>query len=56
MGYFTAGKHYIMINCEMIADAILQFTDSPILKAKGKITLPVSHSVIGIKTPTHCGH
>ena len=55
MGYSTAGKHYIMINGEMIAEAILQVTDSPILKTIGKITLlPMSVSVIGIKMPTPC--
>ena len=54
-GYSTAGKHYITINGEMIAEAMSQITDSPILKPKGKIILPpMSVSVIGIKTPTLC--
>ena len=55
MGYFTAGKHYITINGEMIAEAISQITDNPILKTKGKFTLPpMSVSVVGVKTPTLC--
>ena len=53
MGYTTAAKHYLTINGEMITVAILQITDSPILKTKGKITVPLmSVSVIVIKTPT----
>ena len=52
-GYSSAEIHYITINCKMITEAILQVTDSPILKTKGKITLPpMSISVIGIKMPT----
>ena len=36
----------------MITDAISQVTDSPIIKTKGKITLPpVSVSVISLKMP-----
>ena len=39
----------------MIAEAILQVTDSPILKTKGKITLPpMSVSVTGIQMPQLC--
>ena len=53
MGYLTTGSHYITINGEMIANAILQTANSPILKTKGKITLPpMSISIVGIKTPT----
>ena len=52
-GYSTTGRHYITINGEMIAQAISQTKVNPILKAKGKITLPpMSISVIAIKTPT----
>ena len=40
MGYSTTGKHYITINGEMIAEAISQVTDCPILKMKGKINFP----------------
>ena len=53
-GYSTTGKHYIMVNGEMIAEAISQATDNPIIKTKGKITLPpMSFSVISVKTPPH---
>ena len=53
MGYSTAGKHYVIITGEMIPEAISQIPDSPILKTKGKITLPqMAVSVVGIKTPT----
>ena len=52
-GYLTTGRHYIKINGEMIAQAILQSTNSPILKTKGKITFPPMYiSIVGIKTPT----
>ena len=40
------------INGEMIAEAISQVTDNPIIKTKGKITLPPRLvSVIGVKMP-----
>ena len=53
-GYSTTGKHYITINGEMITEAISQVTNNPIIKTKGKITLPpMSISVISVKTPPH---
>ena len=55
MGYSTMGKHYTMVNNEMIAEATSQVTDNPIIKTKGKITLsPVSVSVISKKMPPLC--
>ena len=52
MGFSTTGKHYITVNDEMIAEAISQVTNNPIIKIKGKITLPpMSASVISVKTP-----
>ena len=37
---------------EVIEEAILQVTHSPIIKTKGKITLPLmSVSVVSVKTP-----
>ena len=55
MGYSTTGKHYITVNGEMIAEAISQVTDNPIIKTKGKITLPpVSVSIINVKMPPLC--
>ena len=52
-GYSTTGRHYIAINGKMIAQAISQAINSPILKMKGKITLPpMSISIVAIKTPT----
>ena len=41
-----------MINGDMIAQAILQTVINPIIKIKSKITLPLSISIIAIKTPT----
>ena len=49
-GYSTMGKHYITINSEMIAEAISQVTDSPIIKTKGKITL----SLLGNASSSMC--
>ena len=41
-----------MVNSEMIAEAIFQVTDNPIIKTKAKITLPpMSVSVINVKMP-----
>ena len=41
----------------MITEAILQVTDSPILKTKGKIALPtMSISVISVKMPPNCNN
>ena len=41
-----------MVNSEMIAEAISQVTENPIIKIKGKITLPqMSVSVINVKMP-----
>ena len=42
-----------MINGEMIAQAISQTVTNPIIKTKGKITLPLClFSIIAVKTPT----
>ena len=50
--YSTTVKHYITINGQVIAQAILQSIDYPILKTKGKVTLPpMSVSIIEVKTP-----
>ena len=50
--YLTTGLHYITVYGEMIAQAISQTVNSPILKTKGTVTLPLlSISVVGIKTP-----
>ena len=52
MDYSTIGKHYITVKSEIIAEAISQVTDNPIMKTKGKITLLLtSISVISVKTP-----
>ena len=49
--YSTTGKHYITINGQVIAQSILQPLDYPIVKTKGRITLPpVSVSTIEVKT------
>ena len=49
-GYSITGRHYITINSEMTAQAILQTTNSPILKTKVKLTLPsMSISIVEIK-------
>ena len=51
-GYSRTGSHYITINGEMIAQSISQATTNPILKSKGKVTLPpMSVSVVEIKMP-----
>ena len=51
-GYTTTGKHYITRNGQVIAQAISQSIDYPILKTKGKVTLPLmSVSIIEVKTP-----
>ena len=51
-GYSTTGIHYITINGEMIAQAISQTINNPLLKTKGKVMLPhMSISIVGIKTP-----
>ena len=51
-GYSTMGKQYITINGKMITEAMLQVTNSHIIKTKGKITLPpMSVSVISVKMP-----
>ena len=56
-GYMISGRHYIIINSEMVVQAILQGTNIPILKTKGKVNLPpVSISIVGIKTPTLQNH
>ena len=50
--YLTTGIHYITVNGEMMVQAISQTVNSPLLKTKGKVTLPPSsNSIVGIKTP-----
>ena len=49
-GYLAAGRHYITINGEMLAQSISHAVVNPILKVKGKMTLPpISISVVGVK-------
>ena len=44
-----------MVNGEMIAEAISQVTNNPIIKTKGKIILPpMSVSIIIVKTLPLC--
>ena len=51
--YSITGRHYITIDGKMIAQAISQTLNCPILKMKGKMTVPlVSISIVAIKTPT----
>ena len=51
-GYSTTGKHYITINSQVITQLISQPLDYPIVKMKGRITLPpVSVSILEVKTP-----
>ena len=51
-GYSITGKHYIMVNGQVIAQSISQPLDYPVVKTKGRITLPpVSVSIIEVKTP-----
>ena len=46
------GKHFITINGQVIAQSISQPLDYPIVKTKGRITLPhVSVSILEVKTP-----
>ena len=48
----TAGRHYITINGEMIAQSISCTTVSPRLKIRGKVMLPpMSVSVVGVNMP-----
>ena len=48
----TTGKHYITINGQVIAQSISQPLHYPIVKMKGRITLPpVSVSILEVKTP-----
>ena len=50
--YSITGTHYITINGQVIAQAILQTIDQPIIKTKGNVTLsPMSVSIIEVKTP-----
>ena len=52
MGYSTNGRHYIILNGEMLAQSCVQPTIHPILKTKGKIKLlPSSISVIKVRMP-----
>ena len=51
--YSNTGRHYITINGKIIAQAISQTINSPILKTIGKIMLsPMSISVVALKTTT----
>ena len=51
-GYSTTGRHYITINCKMIVQEMSQTINNPVLKTKGKITLPpMPISGIAIKIP-----
>ena len=51
-GYLTMGKHYITINRQVIAQSVSQALNYPIIKMKGRVTLPpVSISIIEVKTP-----
>ena len=51
-GYLTTGKHYITINGQVIAQFISQPLDYPIIKTKGRITLPtVSVLIIEVRIP-----
>ena len=53
--YSTTGKDYIIVNSEMIAEAISQVTNNPTIKTRGKITLPpMSVSVISVKMSPLC--
>ena len=51
-GYSTMGKHYITINGQVMVQSVSQALDYPIIKTKGRVTLPpVSISIIEVKTP-----
>ena len=51
-GYSINGKHYIIVNGEMLAQSCSQVTTNPILKIKGKINLlPSSISIIEVRMP-----
>ena len=55
-GYLTTGKHF-MINGQVIAQLISQPLDYPVVKTKGRITVPpVSVSIIEVKTPKLTKH
>ena len=50
----TTQRHNITINGEMKAQSVSQATTNPVLKIKGKVTLPqVSISVVNIRTPVN---
>ena len=50
--YPTMGKHYITINGQALAQSVLQALDYPIIKTRGRVTLPpVSICIIEVKTP-----
>ena len=52
ISYLTMGKHYITINGKVIVQSGSQALDYPIIKAKGRITLPhVSISIVEVKPP-----
>ena len=51
-GFSTTGKLYITINRQVIVQLISQPLDYPIIKMKGRVTLPpVTISIIEVKTP-----
>ena len=51
-GYSTTGKCYITINAQVIVQLISQALGYPLIKTKGRVTLPhVSLSIIEVKTP-----
>ena len=51
-GYSTTGKHFITINGQVIAQSISQPLGYPIVKMKGRITLPPgSMSILEVETP-----
>ena len=46
------GKHFITINGQVTVQLVSQALDYPIIKIKGRVTLPpVSISIIEVKTP-----
>ena len=50
-GYSTTGKHYITINDQVIKQLMSQPLNYPIVKMKGRITLPpVSVLILEVKT------
>ena len=49
--YSTTGKHYITTNGQVIAQSVLQALDYPVMKTRGKVTLPpMSVSIIEVNS------